>query len=433
MNVLPGWVLFSRASRADECWEVDGGCFRLESARWRIAASRWSLADYIAHDRPLAEPPPRPITLRKAIQRAPAEGSGHEAAGHPPWLILATLLSQHAPTPMPATVEHNPGWLEGATVASRPQPPADPLPTIHLQPQPTSRLAIHPRLPAPPTGLRSPSHACKLVLLSSARRLSIEIHKLRARILGPPMLLHHHSLPALPASTRAPTLIMSNPSAPSSPGKAPQTSPRLTRPTLNVTPAEPVLSRPSLPRSASAVEPFSSSSLLLLPSAATSTRPTSFLSSSYASLPTPPALLRHQRSRSALPSLALITPFSIALACPHSADAQALLQRALEDDDDARAWAQPEHSASTASPPSPPSSAPIPPPPTTIIRACCSARWTLSWLTWKLRADSTSRPNARSATNKESTTPNASPKCQLEFCSRDCRVSMGDGQRHQCA
>ncbi|WAQ82339.1 hypothetical protein PtA15_2A656 [Puccinia triticina] len=351
---------------------------------------------------------------------------------HPPWLILATLLSQHAPTPMPATVEHNPGWLEGATVASRPQPPADPLPTIHLQPQPTSRLAIHPRLPAPPTGLRSPSHACKLVLLSSARRLSIEIHKLRARILGPPMLLHHHSLPALPASTRAPTLIMSNPSAPSSPGKAPQTSPRLTRPTLNVTPAEPVLSRPSLPRSASAVEPFSSSSLLLLPSAATSTRPTSFLSSSYASLPTPPALLRHQRSRSALPSLALITPFSIALACPHSADAQALLQRALEDDDDARAWAQPEHSAYDGLAPEPPLLRPNPTPAHHHHQSLLQRP--MDPVLADLEAKSRLNVQTECAIcHKQGINYPKCPKCQLEFCSRDCRVSMGDGQRHQCA
>ncbi|KNE90315.1 hypothetical protein PSTG_16242 [Puccinia striiformis f. sp. tritici PST-78] len=126
----------------------------------------------------------------------------------------------------------------------------------------------------------------------------------------------------------------------SSPPRSPTCTPLL-KPTLNLTPAEPILTRPHLPRSASAIEPFLSSPLpglrRRLTSSADHYHPRSSLPASerLTSVTRPPFLLRHHRTKSAEPSLAFISPLSKVISRRDSQSAQALLQRALEEDEDA--------------------------------------------------------------------------------------------------
>ncbi|KAA1102034.1 hypothetical protein PGT21_035344 [Puccinia graminis f. sp. tritici] len=266
-------------------------------------------------------------------------------------------------------------------------------------------------------------------------------------------LLHHYSIHSPPSSTIEPkkstrTSMSTDSSRPSSPANShtTTTSPRLTRPTLNVTPAEPVLSRPNLPRSASAIEPFSSSSLLLHPPSSpdhirrrlaslagdqqASKSSTPPLSSSRP----PPFLIHHQRSRSAQPSLAIISPISIALSCPQSDSAEALLQRALDEDEDARSWADhpdPDHLLIDL-----PDSIPPPPPPATNdpLHPHGFAHLRMDPVLADLEAKSRLNVQTECAIcQKKGINYPKCPKCQLEFCSRSCRVSMGDGERHKCA
>ncbi|KAI9620104.1 hypothetical protein KEM48_008306 [Puccinia striiformis f. sp. tritici PST-130] len=125
-----------------------------------------------------------------------------------------------------------------------------------------------------------------------------------------------------------------------SPPRSPTCTPLL-KPTLNLTPAEPILTRPHLPRSASAIEPFLSSPSpglqRRLTSSADHHHPRSSLPASerLTSVTRPPFLLRHHRTKSAEPSLAFISPLSKVISRRDSQSAQALLQRALEEDEDA--------------------------------------------------------------------------------------------------
>ncbi|PLW34386.1 hypothetical protein PCANC_21703 [Puccinia coronata f. sp. avenae] len=243
------------------------------------------------------------------------------------------------------------------------------------------------------------------------------------------------------------------------PSQTTPTTPRTTA--LNLPPPEPApLSRPSLPRSASANGPFTSL-LLLAPSPPTAQyrhRLTSQLAHNHLSHPhhhhqhhhhhhhhhhhqkltRPPFLTSHHRTKSVEPRLAIINPRPGTVSRPESGFAEAFLLRALEEDQDARSWEnldvlELDHSQNSSSD-------------TTDDLATSSntnttdphrqpaAHFKLDPVLADLEAKSRLNVQTECAIcQKKGINYPKCPKCQLEFCSRACRVSMGDGERHQCA
>ncbi|KAI7965687.1 hypothetical protein MJO29_001435 [Puccinia striiformis f. sp. tritici] len=233
----------------------------------------------------------------------------------------------------------------------------------------------------------------------------------------------------------------------SSPPRSPTCTPLL-KPTLNLTPAEPILTRPHLPRSASAIEPFLSSPSpglqRRLTSSADHHHPRSSLPASerLTSVTRPPFLLRHHRTKSAEPSLAFISPLSKVISRHDSQSAQALLQRALEEDEDARSWVDDDDDYDLLDQDTLDVEIDNHPhdqlshrPPTIIINQIplspgCRMDPVLADLEAKSRLNV--QTECAICLKKGINYPKC-PKCQLEFCSRTCRVSMGDGDRHECS
>ncbi|KAH9472716.1 hypothetical protein Pst134EA_003323 [Puccinia striiformis f. sp. tritici] len=232
-----------------------------------------------------------------------------------------------------------------------------------------------------------------------------------------------------------------------SPPRSPTCTPLL-KPTLNLTPAEPILTRPHLPRSASAIEPFLSSPSpglqRRLTSSADHHHPRSSLPASerLTSVTRPPFLLRHHRTKSAEPSLAFISPLSKVISRRDSQSAQALLQRALEEDEDARSWVDDDDDYDLLDQDTLDVEIDNHPhdqlshcPPTIIINQIplspgCKMDPVLADLEAKSRLNV--QTECAICLKKGINYPKC-PKCQLEFCSRTCRVSMGDGDRHECS
>ncbi|KAI9611513.1 hypothetical protein H4Q26_008467 [Puccinia striiformis f. sp. tritici PST-130] len=212
--------------------------------------------------------------------------------------------------------------------------------------------------------------------------------------------------------------------------------------------AEPILTRPHLPRSASAIEPFLSSPSPGLQHRLTSSadhhHPRSSLPASerLTSVTRPPFLLRHHRTKSAEPSLAFISPLSKVISRHDSQSAQALLQRALEEDEDARSWVDDDDDYDLLDQDTLDVEIDNHPhdqlshrPPTIIINQIpLSPGCRMDPVLADLEAESRLNVQTECAIClKKGINYPKCPKCQLEFCSRTCRVSMGDGDRHECS
>lgn len=187
-----------------------------------------------------------------------------------------------------------------------------------------------------------------------------------------------------------------------------------------------LLMRPSIPRSMSAIEPAKKVHLGL-PALALG-RGLSSIHVTADHRP-PPFLMHHARSKSAQPALACISPSPAAVSRPQPGVAEALLHRALEEDCDARQWADdqldPPHLSDL------PVSHPLPIPPFPSSPKPVSH---MDPLLAELEAKSRLNVQTECAIcQKKGINFPKCPKCQLEFCSRACRVSMGDGERHKCA
>lgn len=196
-------------------------------------------------------------------------------------------------------------------------------------------------------------------------------------------------------------------------------------PAVKVTGAGPMVLRPSIPRSISAIEPTMCVHLGLPAGAALRGRPSTHIDAAR-----PPFLMRHARTKSAEPSLAYISPSPASVSRPQTGFAEALLHRALEEDCDAREWADdvPQELPQDSYLPIhyPHQLPPLPNPPNPVCQ--------MDPLLAELEAKSRLNVQTECAIcQKKGINFPKCPKCQLEFCSRACRVSMGDGERHKCA